>query len=81
MNKERVKKVYACFSTDVLHEGHINIINEAQKYGELTVGVLSDEACVKFDRFSTISLDEKIKMFEKIPGVSRVIIQKNTKMY
>lgn len=78
MNKETVKKVYACFSTDVLHEGHINIINEAQKYGELTVGVLSDEACVKFDRFSTISLDEKIKMFEEIPGVSRVIIQKNT---
>ena len=46
-----MKSVYACFSTDVIHEGHLHIIQEAQAYGELTIGVLTDEALIKFDRF------------------------------
>ena len=28
-----MKKVYACFCTDVIHEGHLNIINKAKEYG------------------------------------------------
>ena len=37
-----MKKVYACFCTDVIHEGHLNIIHEAKKYGKVIAGVLSD---------------------------------------
>ena len=37
-----MKKIYTCFCTDVIHEGHLNILNEASKYGEVIVGVLSD---------------------------------------
>lgn len=29
-----MKKVYACFTTDVIHEGHLNIIKEAQNLGK-----------------------------------------------
>ena len=72
------KKVYACFSTDVIHEGHMNIVDEAKKYGDVIVGVLSDEACVKFDRFPTIQVEDRVMMFEKLPGVSKVVIQKTT---
>ena len=36
------KKVYIALSADILHTGHLNIINEAKKYGEITVGVLTD---------------------------------------
>ncbi len=72
-----MKTVYACFTTGVIHEGHLNIINEATKYGELTVGVLSDEAMVKFDRFPTISYKERINLIKKVPGVSHVVKQKN----
>ena len=71
-----MKKIYTCFCTDVIHEGHLNIINEAQKYGEVIVGVLSDEAMVKFDKFPTVSFEERIEMVKKIEGVSKVIIQK-----
>lgn len=71
-----MKKIYTCFCTDVIHEGHLNIINEAQKYGELIVGVLSDEAMVKFDKFPTVSFEERIEMVKQIKGVSKVIIQK-----
>lgn len=56
-----MKSVYACFSTDVIHEGHLHIIQEAQAYGELTIGVLTDEALIKFDRFPTITFDERFQ--------------------
>ena len=75
-----MKTVYTCFCTDVIHEGHLNIIREAQKYGKLTVGVLSDEATIRFNRFPTISLEERIDLIKNIPGVENVIVQ-NEVMY
>lgn len=72
-----MKTVYACFTTDVIHEGHLNIIHEAKKYGELTVGVLSDEAMVKFDRFPTISFQERMELVRSISGVAQVIKQED----
>lgn len=73
-------KVYTCFTTDIIHEGHLNIINEAKKYGEVIVGVLSDEALVGFDRFPTISFDERVKLAKTISGVDEVVTQ-DTVMY
>ena len=67
--------VYACFTTDIIHEGHLNIINEAQKYGDVIIGALADEALIRFDRFPTKSMEERIAQIEKIEGVSKVIIQ------
>ena len=64
---------YTCFTTDVIHEGHLNIIREAQKYGDVVVGVMSDKALVQFDRFPTISFAERMDMVKKIPGVNRII--------
>lgn len=75
-----MKTVYACFTTDVIHEGHLNIINTAKQYGELTVGVLSDAAMVKFDRFPTISFEERMELVKNTPGVANVIKQ-DTVMY
>ena len=45
------KKVYPCFCTAVIHKGHLNIINEAKKLGEVTVGVLSDEAMIRYNTY------------------------------
>ena len=61
-----MKKVYTCFCTDIIHSGHINIIKEAEKYGEVTVGVLSDEASVRYNRFPTISFEERMRFLGKI---------------
>ena len=71
-----MKKVYTCFCTSIIHEGHLNIINEARKYGEVIVGVLSDEAMVRFNKFPTVSFSERIEMVKQIDGVSQVVIQK-----
>lgn len=70
-----MKTVYTCFTTDVIHEGHLNIIRQAQKYGEVTVGVLSDEAMIRFDRFPTISFEERLALVKGLEGVSRVVVQ------
>lgn len=72
-----MKKAYTCFGTDVIHEGHLNIIKEAQKYGEVIVGVLSDEAMVRYNRFPVVSFEERIQMVTELEGVSDVVIQKD----
>ena len=72
--------VYTCFCTDVIHDGHMNIIREAKKYGDVIVGVISDKAMIRFNRFSTISFEERMKLVEEIPEVSKVIVQ-DTIMY
>ena len=70
-----MKKVYTCFCTHIIHEGHLNIINEARKYGELTIGVLTDAAMIRFNRFPTITFEERIKLVENIDGIKNIVIQ------
>ena len=71
-----MKKVYMCFSTDILHSGHIAIIRRAAELGELTVGVLTDEAIATYKRYPLIPLNERIGLFESLNGVARVVVQK-----
>ncbi len=70
-----MKTVYICFCTDIVHEGHLNIVREAQKYGRLIAGVLSDSAMIRYNRFPTVSFDERLKLISSINGVSEVIVQ------
>ena len=74
------KTVYTCFSTDVIHAGHLNIITEAKKLGRVVVGALSDEASIRYNRFPTVSLDERVKLYQSIDDVDEVIVQ-NDMMY
>ena len=32
-----MKTVYTCFCTDVIHDGHLNIIEKAKEYGRVVV--------------------------------------------
>ena len=75
-----MKKVYACFCTDVIHEGHLNIIHEAKKYGKVIAGVLSDAAMIRYNRFPTVSFEERKQMLEQIPEIDEVVVQ-NEVMY
>ena len=70
-----MKTVYTCFCTDVIHDGHLNIINQAKKYGSVIVGALSDKALIRYNKFPTVSLEERIRMYEAINGVDRVVVQ------
>ena len=71
-----MKKVYTCFCTDVIHEGHMNILREAAKYGDVYVGVLSDEAMVGFNRFPTIFLEQRMEIVRETGLVKEVMVQR-----
>lgn len=70
-----MKTVYTCFCTDVIHEGHLNILREARKYGRVVVGALSDEALVRYNRFPTLPLAERVRLYASLDGVDEVIVQ------
>ncbi|MDE6916252.1 MAG: adenylyltransferase/cytidyltransferase family protein [Lachnospiraceae bacterium] len=70
-----MKKVYTCFCTDVIHEGHLNILREAKKYGEVVVGILSDAAMIKYNRFPTISIEQRKQIVLDTGLVNTVITQ------
>lgn len=76
LNRIENRTVYMCFSTDMIHSGHIAIIRKAEKLGKLIIGVLSDEAVVSYKRFPLLPFEERKTMFENIAGVCKVVEQK-----
>ncbi len=75
-----MKKVYTCFCTDVIHEGHLNILREANKYGTVIVGILSDAAMIKYNRFPTITIEER-KQIVCDTGLAHAVLIQNEIMY
>ena len=69
------RTVYMCFSTDIIHGGHIAIIKKAQKLGKLIIGVLSDEAVASYKRLPLVQAAERKRLFENIAGVYKVVDQ------
>ena len=70
-----MKTVYTCFCTDVIHDGHLNIIEEAHKRGKVIVGALSDRTLIRYNKFPTISQAERIRLYESLDGVDKVVVQ------
>lgn len=78
--RERVREianrtVYMCFSTDVIHSGHISIIKKAARLGKLIIGVLSDNAVASYKYFPRIPYGERKAIIENIKHVHKVIEQ------
>ena len=69
------KKVYTAFSIDVLHEGHINILKEASKYGEVIVGLLTDEAIASYKKLPHFEFKRRKFILENVKYVSKVVPQ------
>lgn len=72
-----MKTVYTCFCTDVIHEGHLNIIEKAKAYGRLVVGCLSDKEMIRCTKFPTTSEEERMALYKSIDGVDEVVLQDN----
>ena len=70
-----MKTVYIAISADILHHGHINLIKKASEYGELIVGVLTDEVVATYKRLPVLDYDERTFIIENIAGVKKVVPQ------
>ncbi len=71
------RTVYMCFSTDVIHSGHIAILKRARRLGKLTVGVLTDNAVMSYKHFPVVPYEDRCSMLENIAGVTRVVAQES----
>ena len=62
-------------SADLIHQGHLNIIAEGSKLGDVTVGLLTDEAIASYKRLPLIEFDERKIIVENLKGVNLVVPQ------
>lgn len=69
------KKVYLGMVADIMHPGLINIINEGAKYGDLIIGLFTDEAVAKHKRLPFLTYEQRKQVVENIKGVSEVVPQ------
>ena len=62
-------------SADLVHPGHINIIKEALKFGDVTIGLLTDVAIASYKRVPFMSYEQRSMIIKNIKGVSNVMLQ------
>ena len=62
-------------TADIMHPGLINIINEATKFGDVIVGLLTDKAIAEHKRLPYLTYEQRKKIVENIKGVSKVVPQ------
>jgi len=72
---KKSKTVYVAMSADLVHPGHLNIINKASKLGKLTIGLLTDNAIASYKRVPIMEYKDRFKIISSLKGVSTVIKQ------
>ena len=69
------KLVYIGMSADLIHQGHLNIIHEGLKLGQVIIGLLTDEAIASYKRLPLIAFNERKLIVENLKGVEKVVPQ------
>ena len=69
------KKVYMAFSTDIIHGGHINILEKASKLGKVIVGVLTDEVVASYKRFPILDFEHRKEILKGIKYIYKIVKQ------
>ena len=72
---KNIKNVYVGLSADILHEGHINILKIASQYGNVIVGLLTDEAIASYKNIPYLDFKKRKIVVENIKYVTKVIPQ------
>lgn len=69
------RRVYMCFSADVIHSGHISIIRRAASLGRLTIGIMTDKAVTSYRHYPLVGYTDRAELFRNINGVAEVVPQ------
>ena len=70
------KIAYVALAADILHEGHINILKVANGYGDVVVGLLTDQAIASYKSIPYLNYEKRKTIVENIKYVKRVVPQK-----
>ena len=55
------KKVYVAMSVDLIHPGHLKIIDHARKLGDVIIGLLTDKAISSYKKPPIMSYKDRQK--------------------
>jgi phosphoenolpyruvate phosphomutase / 2-hydroxyethylphosphonate cytidylyltransferase len=69
------KKVYVCLSADILHSGHINILEKSSKLGTVIVGLMTDEAISQYKKIPFLNYYQREVVLKNLNMVEKVIPQ------
>ena len=72
---DNMKTVYVGMSADIVHHGHINIVNEGRTRGRVIVGLLTDQAIASYKRVPLLTWEQRRIIVENIKGVDEVVPQ------
>jgi len=75
MDQEKRPQVYVGMAADIVHHGHVNILKCAMELGEVTVGLLTNEAIQSYKRVPIVSFENRKLLMEHMKGVEHVIPQ------
>lgn len=67
--------VYVAMSADLIHVGHIHLLQVAAKYGKVVVGLLSNEAIESYKREPIITWEQRYRVIKELKSVTMVIPQ------
>lgn len=70
-----MKKVYVGMSADLIHPGHLNILQVASELGQVTVGVLTDPAIASYKRLPYMNYEQRAEIVSNLKNVYKVIPQ------
>lgn len=73
MKKNKI--IYVPLAVDILHTGHLNIINKAKKYGDVIIGLLSDKAIAEYKSLPSLGYDERLNIVKSLKNVTKIIKQ------
>ena len=70
-----MKRVYVGMSADLVHPGHLNLLTEAAKLGDVTVGLLTDSAIASYKRLPFMTFEERKAVVLALKQVKDVVPQ------
>ena len=65
--------VFLSMAVDLLHHGHIRILNKASKYGSVVVGLMTDKALASYKGKPFLSYGERKEIISALKTVNYII--------
>ena len=70
-----MKTVYVAMSADIIHQGHLNVLNKAREFGDIIVGLHTDDVIRGYWRNPIMKYEERKEVVNNIKGVISVVPQ------
>jgi phosphoenolpyruvate phosphomutase / 2-hydroxyethylphosphonate cytidylyltransferase len=70
-----MSKVYVSLIADLLHAGHVKVLKEAEKHGEVIVGLLTQSAIHELNDTAYLKYHQRLEVLQNLSMVNNVIAQ------